>query len=287
MKKITIVLLCILTITCMHAQSKFSFGLQGGLDMLLPKSEHKASTKPGCAAAFEFGYGYFWSTYFHTVDWGIHTGLSINFASSAYEAAFSHQFTNFDYLNNELQYTTSGELNMTSRRLHLELPIMAAMKTKGFIMHLGVKLGVPVWSQSTQTLSNPNVDAYYPLFDVHVVNELVTGKVDDSQLTQQFTGDAPIFNLILAAKLGYEWEVKRNNALGIMAGVDYNVYNTFVGKANTPLIHVAPITNIAIPIPEVTVHNANNTVLQRIHPLQLSVTFYYSIYYQPFGRRRW
>lgn len=287
MKKINIILLALVLASSVQAKSKISFGLQGGLDLPFVTSEHKVKTGVGYATAFEFGYGYYWSTSYHTLDWGIQTGLIANFASSSYEADFSHQFTNLDYLGNELLYTTSGNVGVQSQRLKLELPILVGMQAKGFVLNIGPKIGLPVWSQSKQSLSTPNVDAYYTAFDVHVVNELVTGKVDDTQLSQSFKNDAPTFNLHLVAKLGYEWELKNNNALGLVACIDYNVWNTFAGNSANPLIMVAPITNPAYPVPTVTINNAAECVAQRINPLQVSISFYYSIYHEPWGRRKW
>ena len=280
MKRISICLVLILTTITLSAQSVLSFGVRGGWDFLMPKTEQKAQEKFGAAGAFDVGYTYYVPT--KNGDWGIHTGLSAGYVQNSMQLDFAEQYTHYDYLNNEMLYTTSGALDTKLQRAFMEVPVMAAVRYNGFIAQFGLKAQFSVWSQSEQQLKKTNIDAYYVPFDVHVTNELVTGVVLSGDLEKQhYSGVAPLFNLLLSAQIGYEFKIDDRNKLGICAYVDYNVWNTKSSAANPrPLIDVAPISDMSNPVPNVTVNDAFSNIITGMQPLQVGIYVYYGLEFE-------
>jgi len=276
MKRIIICLASILMTLTLSAQSVLSFGLRGGWDFLLPETGQKTQEKFGMSGAFDFGYTYYIPT--KHGDWGIHTGLSAGYVKNILQLDFEQQSTNYDYLTNEMLYTTSGTLDTKLHQAFLEVPVMAAVRYKGLVAQLGMKTQFSVWSEANQQLKNPYIDAYYVPFEVHVPNELITGVLSSADLDRKQTGVAPIFNLLLSARIGYEFEIDAMNKIGIVAYMDYNVWNTHKSSADSRLlIDVAPITESSYPVPAVTVNNAFSTLISKVNPLQIGISVYYGL----------
>lgn len=279
MKRIIIFLIALSSTILVSAQSVLSFCARGGLDLLMPKSEYSTKAKLGFAGNFDIGYTYYWNTR-NSGDWGIHTGASFGYAQNRTLLEFTQQYTNYDYLNIEMLYTTSGALDAELQRMYVEVPLMAAFRYHGFVMQLGMKAQCAVWSRAQQTLSSPVIDAYYVPFSVHVTNELISGLVANEDLQKTYSDIAPRMNILVAGRLGYESGVGDTGLLGIMAYVDYNVWNTSSFKTNQALISVAPITDPVNPVPAVTVNSAFTSLISRINPLQVGITLYYGLSFE-------
>jgi hypothetical protein len=193
---------------------------------------------------------------------------------------FTQQYTNYDYLDIEMLYTTSGALDAELQRMYVEVPLMAAFRYNGFVMQLGIKSQSVVWSRAQQTLSSPVIDAYYVPFNVHVTNEPITGLVANEDLQKTYSDIAPRMNILVGGRIGYEFGVGDTGLLGIMAYVDYNVWNTSSFKTDQALISVAPITDPVNPVPAVTVNSAFTSLISRINPLQVGITLYYGLSFE-------
>ena len=279
MKRIIIFLIALTSTILVSAQSVLSFGARGGLDFQMPKSEHSSNTKLGFAGNFDIGYTYYWNTR-NSGDGGIHTGASFGYAQNHTLLEFMQQYTNYDYLDIEMLYTTSGALDAELQRMYVEVPLMAAFRYNGFVMQLGMKAQCVVWSRAQQSLTSPVVDAYYVPFNVHVTNELITGLVANEDLQKTYSDIAPRMNILVGGRIGYESGVGDTGLLGITAYVDYNVWNTSSFKTNQALISVAPITDPVNPVPAVTVNSAFTSLISRINPLQVGITLYYGLSFE-------
>ncbi len=274
MKRISIVLSILFIVTTSSAQSVLSLGLRGGADFLMPQTDQKAHTQLGVAGAFDIGYTYYWPT--QNGDWGIHTGVSVGYSRANTQVDFQHQYTRYDYLGNELLYTTSGTTDVALQRVFSDVPIMLALRCKGFAMQLGLAAQLTAWNKSRQSLQNPIIDAYYVPYDVHVINELITGEVAPEDMREQTRGGSPFFSLLVAGRVGYEAKIRDDRRIGIAAYVNYNVWNTFPSSNPQPLIDVAPIKDPTNPVPTVTINNPFTSVISAIHPLQVGITIYYN-----------
>ena len=271
------------------AQSLLSYGARGGLDFINPRSEQAINSKLGYAGAFDLGYTYYWPL--RGTDLGIHTGTSIGYANSGIECSCEQQYTNYDYLNNEMIYTTSGTYTNSIKRVFLEVPLMAALRKKGFVAQIGVKAQMNVYSTTTQDVRTSMIDAYYVPFAVHVVNEVITGVVPQEELHKEFKGN-PTLSLLIAGRIGYEMSTRHNSKIGFLAYVDYNVvggkfssyrywknddYNKSDSQIDIPIIMVSPITDADNPVPTVTVNNIMESIVARINPLQVGISIYYAL----------
>lgn len=278
MKRIILMLSVLIVALSLSAQSLLSFGARGGFEFMMPKSGQTTNTQLGCSGALDIGYTCYWQAY--KGDWGIHTGLSAGYAMNGCQIELNQQYTNFDYLNNEMLYTVTGDVSARLRRAYLEVPIMAALRYNGFILQLGLKEQVSVWSQATQIVRDASIDAYYVPYDVHITDQLVTGILSPEQKKEQIqSGGSLLFSLLAAMRIGYEEKVSKTGRVGIIIYLDYNVWNSGLATTHstTPLIYVSPITDTNYPVPTVTVNNAFSTVLTNVNPIQVGLSIYYAI----------
>ena len=281
MKRIIIFLMAFSSTILVSAQSVLSFGVRGGSDLLIPKSEQTIKPKMGLAGNFDIGYTYYWKTR-GSGEWGIHTGASVGYANNMCQITFSQQYTNYDYMSNEMLYTTSGKVNVMRKRAYAEIPLMAAFRSRGFVMQIGPKVQYSFWNSAAQRIEESNIDAYYVPFDVHVTNEVITGVVSGKDLEEKMLeGGTPTFNILAALSLGYETRVGNQSRIGIMAYVDYNVWNTLsIARIDQPFIAVAPIMGAANPVPAVKVNNAFSSFISGINPLQIGISLYFGIEFE-------
>jgi hypothetical protein len=265
-------LLC--SCTLMAQSHVVSAGARGGLDFLMPQSDQVIQSKIGGAGALDAGYTYYWHMPDSTIDLGIHSGVSLGYAKNSASFEFAQKYTNVDYLQNEMQYTTLGTIDVSMQRIYAEIPIMFAFRTRGFFFEAGVKTQFAVWSRASQSLSNPHIDAYYVQRDVHVTDELIAGLVPQSECKKDFGQVAPVFNLLVGGRVGYEFCLGEMGRIGLSAYVDYNAYNTFK-QSSQPVIAVAPVAAYATP-PAVTVNNAFTSLVAGMHPVQVGISLHYA-----------
>ena len=286
MKRILIGLMLVMGTMWATAQSLVSFGAHGGVDFLMPKSEIPMRSKLGMAGLFDIGYTFYVPG--RALDCGLHIGLSGGYAANVTRFEFEQQFTNFDYLGNEMQYATSGAMSASLQRFYVEMPLMLALRSNHFVLQLGAKAQYTLRSKTVSAIEETLIDAYYVPYDVHVVNELITGKVPAEMLKSEQAGGAPLFSVAAAGRIGYEGSVGTNGKLGIMLYVDYSVWNNYTNTGlGEPVLSVHAIANPSYPVPDVTINNALYSFVTRIHPLQAGISFYYGIEFGAQNQQRY
>ena len=85
-----------------------TLGLRGGEITVLQQSAQNLNNQLGGVGALDLGY--IWYAPVPKADLGIRTGLLLGYGASAIGGGFSQQFTNTDYLGNQMDYTTSAQL---------------------------------------------------------------------------------------------------------------------------------------------------------------------------------
>lgn len=278
-----VLFLSILTMSlALSAQSLVSFGGRGGFDFMVPGTKQTLHSKFGVAGAVDIGYTYYW--HIGALNGlGIHTGISAGYATSDCEIEFNQQYTNYDYLNNELQYTTTGKTGISMKRAYAEVPLMVAFRSnKNIIAQLGLKVQYAFKSSITQQTKEATIDAYFPAYDIHITDQLITGRITEEDKNGRILeGSAPTWNLVLAMRAGYEFRFNKKHIVGIAAYLDFNLWNNLsFPQIDQPHIAVAPITDPVSPVPAVTVNNAFSTVISRINPIQIGVSVYYALEYR-------
>lgn len=213
---------------------------------------------------------------FNEVDLGLRTGLDLGYMYLPYHAEFEQHYSNVDYLNNQIDYTTSGLLDITQNQLYASVPVMFALRTHGFVCNIGVRLQMPFYQTGKQQLSEPLILAYYPEYDVTVTNELITGIVTDEQLSMPLASSPVFLECYASAEIGYEHRLNAKGAIGCAAYVHAGIWNSLPKATNTPIIQVAPIMDSETPVPTVTVNDAYTSLLTSYTPLQFGVKVYYA-----------
>jgi len=105
---------------------------------------------------------------------------------------------------------------------------------------------LPVYTPYNQSISNNEntyIDAYFQRTGVNVTNEVITGKLAETDYKTKGTDNGNLYalNIMVGAEIGYEWVLKSGNSLGLGAYADYCVYSTYKNNTSTqPLIQVTP-----------------------------------------------
>lgn len=251
-------------------------GLSGGGTYNLTPDECTMKSGVGGTGAITLDYVFY--TSLRSIDLGFKTGLDLGYQYSPYKAAFSHQFSQQDYLGNQMDYTTSGEVKIAQHQLLATIPLMFALRSNGFVCNFGVRLQTAVYQTGKQHLSNPTITAYYPAYNVAVTNELITGVVEVSYLSTPLDFPSISLECHAAMEIGYEHEIRNtNSAIGVLAYVNMGFLN-LLKATGAPIIQVASITDMNNPAPTVTINNAYNALLTSYIPMQFGIKVYYAFH---------
>ena len=252
-------------------------GLSGGGIYNLTLTDCMMKSEVGAAGAIALDYVFYKPL--RSIDLGLRTGIDLGYLYSPYHAQFEHQYSNVDYLGNQMDYTTSGVVDIAQNQIYASVPLMFALRSNGFVCNLGVRLQMPFFQIGKQQLSNPLVQAYYPKYDVTVTNELITGIVADNQLSTPLEFPSILLECHTAMEIGYEHEIRNtNSAIGVLAYFNMGFWNSQPKATDSPIIQVAPIMDKNNPVPTVTVNNAYNALLTSYIPMQFGLKVYYAFH---------
>ena len=273
-KKILTIIVLLATYSCLIAQPHYvSVGLRGGAGSYLAAG---GVLDNRLAANFmvDAGYTYFWPV--DNVELGIHTGLSFGYTGGRYRMALDEQYRNIDYLGHPMDYTITAEsVQEKVNGFTMEIPAMFAFRWNGMVMNAGMKLQVPMYYRYHQQLSSTTVQAYYPDYDVTVVDEKITGIVDPSDYAKSGRRDIGNVSLLLGLELGYEWQLTPSDMIGLMGYLDGALYSHPAGQHTEHVVDVAPISNAENPVPAVDVNTIVGTYATRLNYLDFGVKVYY------------
>lgn len=286
--------LLLMTVCCLQARAYRSYsptenlhvlsvGLQGGWVYNLTPADCAIQSKFGGSGALAFDYTYYLSrmnlqTRIST-DVGLKTGLEFGYLYNAYCAQFEQQYSNMDYLGNQMDYTISGAVDITQNQLYASVPLMFALHSKGVMWNIGARVQMAMYQTGKQQLSNPLIEAYYPAYGVTVSNELITGVVAESQMVLPVDFPAIALDILAATEIGYEYTFPRSkSAIGALAYFNMGIWNSLPKATGTPIIHVAPITDKDNPVPAVVVNDTYRALLTSYIPIQFGVKLYYAFH---------
>lgn len=269
----------LLCTSIMMAQSHvIGVGIRGGGAHFLQKMQaDEVKRQTGGNANLDLNYTCYFPTW-TALECGVRTGLSLGYSTSGLKGSLHETFTNTDYLGNTIEYTVDFEsVKERTQELQLEIPIMAALRWKGLVANVGPKLMIPVWRRATQEHSMPTVDAYYPDFDVHVTDATITGTVaNPDEMNGQGQWCTPVFNFMLGFELGYEWRVKKQHLLGLMATLNISAAGVYNNKADGKVVSVSDITDPDNPVPSISFKSLSEATVNNMHPLDFGLKFYYA-----------
>ena len=228
---------------------RFSIGIRGGAASLMHKTE-AGKWNCGFNALLDLQYAYYWTEFGRQYDLGILTGLSVGYTQSGMPLGIDDQFTVTTNEGDNIDYSLSADrVKENDGQIQLEIPLMFSLVMhNGFFFNVGPKFILPVYTPYKQTITNPNVDAYFQTEGVHVTNEVITGMVTDEQLNSHGTNANQLkVNITLTADLGYEWKLKNKDALALGVFANYGLWNAFKNTtSDQSLISVTPPSSSSI-----------------------------------------
>ena len=87
-------------------------------------------------------------------------------------------YTNIDYLGNKMDYSIDATYSLKDQFAKVDVSLLLAMRFGGVTLNLGPRFMLPFAANRALTINEANIDAYYSAYDVHVVNQLITGKLE-------------------------------------------------------------------------------------------------------------
>ena len=233
-----------------------SIGLRGGAGTFLTKGSEALDIHNIWEPAFmlDANYSHLWQV--QPVQLGITTGLGFGYVGGGYKASAIEQYTNIDYLGHPIEYTnTVTDIYERTHGFAMEIPALFALHWQGLVLHAGLRLQIPLWYRCKQSIDNVSISAYYPEYDVTLVDEVITGYVPKDEYGSLIAKrDVADFSLLLSMDIGYEWQLTSADWLGLSAYIDGAPYSHPAGKQTARIIDVAPISDPSNPPAEVTVN---------------------------------
>ena len=249
--------LCTMSVCTFAQRSVLSVGVRGGGQMMLPTvvagTTGTMSATFGGAGALDLRYT-FYGEPTDRIDIGFAVSAGVGYGSAGIQGTRTDTYTNLDYKGNALDYTCTAQYSQTDRFAKADAALLLAMRFSGVTINIGPRFMLPFAASSALTIRQSAIDAYYPAYDVHVRDQLITGKLT-TPYTLSHTAIIPRYSLLVAAEIGYEWSLSGQSALGLQLYADVGVWNkpSAVSYQPSVLIQVSPITDAANPVPTVTV----------------------------------
>ena len=249
--------LCAGCIGALAQTSMLSIGVRGGGQTYLPTAAVGATgeVKPGIggAGALDVRYTYYGSVA-SQVELGVAVGAGVGYGTTGIKGTNMDSYTNIDYLGNKMDYSINATYSLKDQFAKVDVSLLLAMRFGGVTLNIGPRFMLPLAANRALTINEANIDAYYLAYDVHVVNQLITGKLE-TPYTEKHPSNISKYNLLIAAEIGYEWRLTNQHALGAQLFAEAAVWNKQSPITNnpSPLISVSPITSKENPVPTVTV----------------------------------
>lgn len=219
--------------------NRFTVGVRGGYANGMVKTE-ESKRLAGYDAMLDLQYAHYWAKADDKCRLGLLVGLGVGYMQSGLKQSWNEQFT-ANTTDGDILYTiTADEVKDKTGQVQLEIPVMFSMITPGgFFLNAGPKVLLPVYTPSTQTITNPNVDAYFAEEGVHVTNEVVTGVVSAEQQTLKSTTDNKMkLNVMLGAELGYEFQLRSGNSIGLGVYANYGLWSMFKNSGDGSVLEL-------------------------------------------------
>lgn len=286
-KKINILVLALCSLFFIQGQaqsSALSIGVRGGGAAWLSPTTADATTEIknhiGGNGLVEFRYAYI-ANVSASFEMGLQVGLGAGFGMASFSGTEQRQFVNTDYLGNAIGYSTVAEYTHKEQFMQTEVSLLLALRASGFVANIGPKLMLPLMVSGRTTIPHADIDAYYKQYNVHVVNQLITGKLESPAVNEGQIG-LPAYNLLMAVEAGWEWYVS-DNRLGLQTYADISVWSPSASSSANPLLSVAPITDRVDPAAVVTTNSAAG-VFRSGRLVEFGVRCYYAF---SVGRKRY
>ena len=255
-----------------------SMGVRGGGQTFLPTAAvgATAEVKPGIGGTGSLDLRY---TYYGKVgaqaELGFAVGAGFGFGVAPLKGSNTDLFTNIDYLGNTMDYTVTSNFTQRDRFAKIDVSLLLAMRFGGVTLNIGPRFMAPLADNRALTINQANIDAYYPVYDVHVVNQQITGYLP-TPYTDKKASNIPRCNVLMVAEIGYEWHLN-THALGVQLFAEAAVWNTKEPNNGVApyVLTVSPIYNATNPVPMVDVGSIESFISNRRY-LDFGIRAYYA-----------
>ena len=255
--------------------SMLSIGVRGGGQTYLPTAAVGATgeVKPGIGGTggLDLRYTYYESVA-SQVELGVAVGAGFGYGTTGIKGTNMDSYTNIDYLGNKMDYSIDATYSLKDQFAKVDVSLLLAMRFGGVTLNVGPRFMLPFAASSALTIRQSAIDAYYPAYNVHVTDQLITGKLE-TPYTEKHPSNISKYNLLIAAEIGYEWRLNQH-ALGVQLFAEAAVWSK---QTPNPLIQVQPITSAENPVPSVTVGSAESFVSGRRY-IGVGVRAYYAFH---------
>lgn len=277
-RNILVFLLCSLSLLSGKAQqSQLSIGVRGGGQLYLFRPVDPSTsvgTSVGGVGMLDIRYAFLHSFPSWQGAIGFITGIGIGYGNAGVQKHYMDSFTNTDYLGNTIDYTTLAFCHQMNQFGRLNVPLLFAFRAGGFTLNVGPQFMLPFAAKQTLTVDEANIEAYYPAYDVSVMNELITGKLETPY--QRTDAVNLPYTILLGIETGWEWPLG-SNAVGIQLFADISLWSSPstvhpTPSTNNPFISVAPITEAGSPA--VVTVNGSGSMNDRL--LDFGLRVYYA-----------
>ena len=178
---------------------------------------------------------------------GLAVGAGIGYGQINFKGSESLAYSRTDYLGNTIDYSIDADYKQANRFASAEVSLLAAFRVCGFTLNIGPRFMLPFGCSAKQTITRAEIVAYYPLYDVSIPNEEITGKLA-TPYSQSCTSVLPKYNLLLAAEAGWEFALSGNHSLGVQAYADIGLWSPKTTITDVPtFINVYPIEAVNTP----------------------------------------
>ena len=256
-----------------------SIGVRGGGQTYLPTAAVGATGDMhagiGGTGALDIRYT-FYGQLADRFELGFAAAAGVGYGSAGIKGTNMDSYTNIDYLGNKMDYSIDATYSLKDQFAKVDVSLLLAMRFGGVTLNVGPRFMLPFAATGTVTISEASIDAYYPLYNVHVTDQLITGKLE-TPYQQTTTSSLPQYAALMALEIGYEWALNTNHSLGVQLFADIAVWTpkSSITNVQSPIISVAPISNANDPVPSVTVNSPAALISSRRY-LDFGIRAYYA-----------
>ena len=259
--------------------SMLSIGVRGGGQTYLPTAAVGATgdihAGIGGTGALDIRYT-FYGQLADRFELGFAAAAGVGYGSAGIKGTNMDSYTNIDYLGNKMDYSIDATYSLKDQFAKVDVSLLLAMRFGGVTLNVGPRFMLPFAATGTVTISEASIDAYYPLYNVHVTDQLITGKLE-TPYQQTTTSSLPQYAALMALEIGYEWTLNTNHSLGVQLFADIAVWTpkSSITNVQSPIISVAPISNTNDHVPSVTVNSPAALISSRRY-LDFGIRAYYA-----------
>ena len=214
---------------------RFTIGLRGGFASSMAKaSVDEFSKLPlGGDVILDLQYAHYWPINKEKMHLGLLAGLSVGYMNTTRNQAWDETFTANTSDGEVIYNVTADNIKETNNQLQLEVPVMFSMLANGFFLNVGPRFLLPAYAPYKQVITNGNIQVTDVETGVVLNNNPVYGALSEEQENQKGKGGQQFkLTMTIGLELGYEFNLKSGNSIGLGAFANYGVYSMY---SNNPL----------------------------------------------------